>query len=148
MTTNSMAISYGTEVQSVPKGAVVLVGRFLFGMIFIASGFSHFSKEVIGFAASQGVPLASLAVPFSGIMAMLGGLSILLGYRAELGAWLIVIFLLPVTFMMHNFWAVADPIAAQDQMAHFMKNMSMLGAALFISQVGTGPLSLDARRSR
>src|SRR2546422_7230278 len=68
-----------------------------------------------------------------------------LHYKAEWGAWLIVLFLVPVTFMMHNFWTVSDPAVAQDQMAHFMKNLALIGSALFISYFGAGPLSLDAR---
>jgi putative oxidoreductase len=94
------------------------------------------------------VPLASIAVPLSGVVAIVGGLSILLGYRAKLGAWLIVLFLIPVTLMLHKFWTVSDPMMAQIQMILFMKNVSMLGGALLISQFGAGPFSLDARRSR
>jgi putative oxidoreductase len=71
-----------------------------------------------------------------------------LGYRAKLGAWLIVLFLIPVTLMLHKFWLVTDPMMAQIQMILFMKNVSMLGGALLISQFGAGPFSLDARRSR
>jgi putative oxidoreductase len=56
------------------------------------------------------------------------------------------VFLIPVTLAMHNFWAVKDPMTAQIQMAMFVKNMSMLGGALLISQFGAGPLSLDAKR--
>jgi putative oxidoreductase len=81
------------------------------------------------------------------VIAVVGGLSVLLGYRARLGAWLIVLFLIAVT-PLHNFWAVHDPMMAQIQMAMFMKNISMLGGALLISQFGAGPLSLDAQRSR
>jgi putative oxidoreductase len=94
------------------------------------------------------VPLASIAVPLSGVLSIAGGLSILLGYRAKLGAWLIVLFLVPVTVMMHKFWLVQDPMMAQIQMILFMKNVAMLGGALLISQLGAGPFSLDARRSR
>jgi putative oxidoreductase len=92
--------------------------------------------------------LASVAVPLSGVVAIAGGLSILLGYRAKLGAWLIVLFLVPVSLMMHKFWAVTDPMMAQIQMILFMKNVSMLGGALLITQFGAGPFSQDARRSR
>jgi putative oxidoreductase len=118
----------------------------LFALIFVMSGPRHFMSQMIAYAASQGVPLASIAVPFSGALAFIGGLSILLGYRAKLGAWLIVIFLAGVTPMMHNFWAVSDPMMQQMQMVMFMKNLSMAGAALLITQVGSGPWSLDARR--
>jgi putative oxidoreductase len=105
----------------------------------------HFSRQTIAYAASQGVPLASIAVPLSGVLALAGGLSILLGYRAKIGAWLLILFLAAVTPMMHNFWTVADPMMHQMQFIMFMKNLSMLGGALFISQSGAGPWSLDAR---
>jgi putative oxidoreductase len=74
-------------------------------------------------------------VPISGLMAIIGGLSVAFGYQARWGAWLLVLFLVPVTLSMHNFWAEKDPIMFQIQFAMFMKNVSLLGAALFISQV-------------
>jgi putative oxidoreductase len=123
-------------------GWVGLVGRILYGAIFIMSGPNHFRSEIIGYAAAQGVPLASIAVPLSGVIACLGGLSIALGYRPRLGAWLIILFLVPVTLMMHRFWGLSDPQAAMVQQAMFMKNLTILGAALLITQVGTGRLSL------
>jgi putative oxidoreductase len=92
----------------------------------------------------MGVPFASLAVPLSGLLAFAGGLSILLGFKARVGAWLIVLFLVPVTVMMHNFWAIGDPGAAQMQMVMFMKNVAILGGALMITYFGAGPVSVDA----
>jgi putative oxidoreductase len=124
---------------------VTLAGRILFSVIFIMSGFLHFSQQEIAYAALSGVPWAGLLVPASGVLALAGGLSILLGYKAKIGAWLVVLFLVPVTLMMHNFWAVKDPMMAQMQMAMFLKNVTMLGGALLISQFGAGALSLDAR---
>src|SRR6266568_2324874 len=143
MAAGTATIPYGVETRTIPKGVVVLLGRLLFVLIFLMAGPNHFSKQTIAFAASQGVPLASIAVPLSGVLALAGGLSILLGYRAKLGAWLIALFLVPVTLMMHKFWTVQDPMMAQIQMILFMKNVSMLGGALLISQFGAGPFSLD-----
>jgi putative oxidoreductase len=148
MATNSIAISKNVEATSFWQGAVVVLGRFFFALIFLLAGANHFNKQTIGYAASQGVPLASILVPLSGVVAIAGGLSILLGYHAKLGALLIVLFLIPVSFMMHKFWTVTDPMMAQIQMILFMKNVSMLGGALLISQFGAGSFSLDARRSR
>jgi len=125
---------------------LVLLGRVLYVAIFILAAPGHFSAGTIGYAASHGVPLASIAVPLSGMIALAGGLSILLGYRARWGAWLIVLFMVPVTVMMHNFWAVTDRNAAEMQQIMFMKNLSMLGAALMIAHFGSGPLSLDDRK--
>jgi len=123
----------------------LLAGRILFSIIFIMSSFGHFSEQTIGYAASKGVPAAGVLVPLSGIIELLGGLSIVLGYKIKWGAWLIVLFLLPVTFMLHNFWTISDPMAQQMDMAAFMKNISMIGAALIIAYHGAGPLSLDNR---
>jgi putative oxidoreductase len=127
-------------------GPLALLGRLFFALIFLMAGPNHFSSQTIAYAASQGVPLASIAVPFSGVLAIVGGLSILLGYRARIGAWLIVLFLVGVTPMLHRFWTVPDPMMHQMQMIMFMKNAAMLGGALLITQFGSGPWSLDSRR--
>jgi putative oxidoreductase len=148
MATNSIAISKDVEAITSWQGAVIVLGRFFFALIFLMAGANHFSRQSIMYAVSAGVPLASIAVPLSGMLAIAGGLSILLGYHAKLGAWLIALFLVPVTIIMHKFWLVGDPMMAQIQMILFMKNVSMLGGALLISQFGAGSLSLDARRSR
>jgi putative oxidoreductase len=128
------------------SGPIVFLGRLFFVLIFLFAGPRNFLRQTIGFAASQGVPLASIAVPFSGALAIVGALSILLGYRGKIGAWLLILFLVGVTPMMHKFWAATDPMTYQIQLVMFMKNLSMAGGALLISQFGTGPWSLDARR--
>lgn len=133
------------ESASSTQGLITFLGRLCFSLIFVMSGPRHFMSQTIAYAASQGVPMASIAVPFSGILALLGGFSILLGYRAKIGAWLIVLFLVGVTPMMHNFWAVADPMGKQIQMIMFFKNVSMLGGGLLITQLGSGAWSLDRR---
>lgn len=135
-----------TPQASALSAPLVLLGRLFFALIFVVAGANHFSSQTIAYAASQGVPVASIAVPLAGVLALLGGLSILLGYRARLGAWLIALFLVGVTPMLHNFWVVTDPMMRQMQMIMFMKNVSMLGGALLISQFGAGPWSLDARK--
>jgi putative oxidoreductase len=124
---------------------VVLMGRILYAAIFVMAGPGHFTAGTISYAAHQGVPMASIAVPLSGLIALVGGMSILVGYFARYGAWLIVVFLVPVTIMMHKFWGIPNPSVAQIQQILFMKNLSMLGAALLIAHFGSGPFSLDNR---
>jgi hypothetical protein len=75
MAAASTAIPYPVENTSVAKGAVVLLGRLLFAAIFLMAGPKHFTKQAIGYATSQGVPLASIMVPISGLFAIAGGLS-------------------------------------------------------------------------
>ena len=122
----------------------VLAGRQLFSLIFILSSARHFSSQTIASAAAHGVPLPDLLVPLSGIIALLGGLSILFGFQTRIGAWLLVIFLIPVTLMMHNFWSASDPMTRQIERAMCLKNVAMLGGALVITYCGADPLSLDA----
>lgn len=121
----------------------VLLGRICYAAIFIKAGPGHFTAQTIAFAARKGVLLAGVSVPLSGIVAILGGLSIAAGYRAKWGGWLLVLFLVPVTLAIHNFWAIADPAAAHLQEIMFMKNLSLLGAALLITHFGSGPWSCD-----
>jgi putative oxidoreductase len=122
----------------------VLFGRILFAFIFIMAAPEHFTSETIQYAAAAGVPFASIAVPLSGVMALLGGLSVAIGYKAKWGALLLFLFLIPVTIMMHNFWAVQDQMMAKIQSAMFFKNAALAGTALLISYFGAGPLSVDA----
>ncbi len=127
---------------------IPLIGRTLFSLIFLMTIMGHFSAGAIGYATSAGVPMASFLVPLSGVVAFLGALSIILGYKAKIGAWLIALFLIPVTFMMHKFWTITDPMMMQMQMSIFMKNISILGGALMIAYFGAGPMSLDARTKK
>ena len=126
----------------------VLAGRQLFSIIFIIASARHFNPEVIESAARHGVPMPEVLVPLSGMIALVGGLSVLLGFQTRIGAGLLVIFLVPVTVMMHNFWVSTDPLMRQIEQANFLKNLTMLGGALVISYFGAGPLSLDALLSR
>jgi putative oxidoreductase len=120
-----------------------LTARVLFSMIFLMAGLSHFSAATIGYAAYQGVPLANVLVPISGVIAIAGALSIILGYKIKIGSLLIVLFLVPVSFAMHPFWKATDPMTQQIQMSMFMKNISMIGGALFFFVQGAGAYSLD-----
>ena len=122
-----------------------LAGRLLFSLIFLLSGPTLFSAGSAGYAASQGVPLASVLVPVSGVLSLVGALSIILGYKTRLGAAMIIVFLVPVTFVFHHFWTVADPGARQNDMIEFLKNMSMLGGAFILLINGAGAYSLDSR---
>lgn len=122
---------------------VFLLGRVLFSVVFIVKAVEHFSIGLMGEASSMGVPMVNVIVPIWGILAFFGGLSILLGYHAKVGGWLIVIFLIPVTFYMHPFWMADTTVIKGMQSYCFWKNLSLIGAALMIASFGAGPLSLS-----
>jgi len=123
--------------------ALVPIGRALFSLIFIASVFGDFSRAAVESAAAHGVPFPQVLAPLSGILALAGGLSVLLGYHARFGAFLLLLFLVPVTLVMHRFWGLSDPHVAALQRVMFLKNLSMIGGALVLMYYGSGPMSLD-----
>jgi len=118
-------------------------------MIFLFSGLGHFTQteQMAQYASSKKVPAPKLGVIVTGIMLMLGGLSVLLGAYVEIGALLIVVFLVPTSFLMHNFWTIKDPMMKQNDMIMFMKNMALTGAAILIwylyKVVPNVPLSIN-----
>jgi putative oxidoreductase len=112
---------------------VLLIGRILFGMIFVMSGISvHFKRESVEFARAYRAPAPELLVPLSGVAIIAGGLSVILGVWADLGALVLIAFLIPIAFIMHAFWRESDEQMQQIQMAQFLKNISMAGGALIV----------------
>ncbi len=114
--------------------SVLLVGRILFALIFINSGIAHLTKTaaMTGYAQYKKLPAAKLGVIISGVMILVGGLYIALGFYADLGALLIAIFLVPTLYFFQNFWTEKDATAKQTAMTGFFKDLALLGAALFI----------------
>jgi putative oxidoreductase len=117
--------------------SLLAAGRALFTLIFITAAPRHFTGEGIHHAAQLGVPLAFILVPISGLMSAVGGLSVATGFKVRWGAWILFLFLLPVTGMMHAFWKLTDPVEIHIQQAMFAKNLSLLGAALILTQLGS-----------
>lgn len=126
---------------------LVPIGRAAFALAFVAFTPADFTPQGVAWAAQQGVPWPHVLVPLAGLIGLAGGLSVMLGYRARVGAWLLILFLVPVTGMMHNFWAIKDPMMAQMQAGFFVANLSRIGGALLIVYFGAGPFSIDARRT-
>jgi uncharacterized membrane protein YphA (DoxX/SURF4 family) len=83
-----------------------------------------------GYAKAKGTPSAKLAILGTGVLLVLGGASILLGYHPTIGTGLLIVFLLGVTFKIHNFWTISDPQARMNEQVHFGKNIAMIGFLL------------------
>jgi uncharacterized membrane protein YphA (DoxX/SURF4 family) len=111
---------------------VLIIGRVLFALMLVTGGLNHFTKAeaMAGYAAHKGVPQPKLANLVSGLMLFLGGVSIILGVWADLGALLAAAVLLAMAVMMHDFWTATDPQAKQMETISFFKNVSMAGGAL------------------
>lgn len=113
---------------------VFLIARIVFSIMFVMSGINHITKanDMTGYAQFKGVPSPKLAVIGSGVVMGLGGLSVILGVYADLGAIVLAAILLLMAVKMHNFWTLEDAQAKQADMIGFLKNISMAGGALFM----------------
>lgn len=111
---------------------LVLIGRILFTILFLSSAFGHLTQSaaMAQYTAARGVPAARLAVLGSGVLILIGGLMVLLGIWHDLGALLLVIFLVPTAVLMHGFWKETDPQTRQLEMISFLKDLALAGAAL------------------
>ena len=119
------------------QSTIFLMGRFLLGGFFLYSGYNHFKgiAMMTGYVQSKGIPMPKIAVALTGLLLLIGGLSILLGMYPTIGAVSLVLFLLPTTLMMHAFWKVEDPMARMGERVNFTKNMALLGAALLMLSI-------------
>jgi putative oxidoreductase len=115
---------------------VFLIGRILFGTLFIISGLTaHLGEGGRAgqeYARSLGAPAPHILVPLSGVAIITGGLMIIFGVWADLGSILIIGFLVSITPIMHAFWKIEDQQMRQIQSAMFFKNVALLGAAIII----------------
>jgi putative oxidoreductase len=126
---------------------VPLAGRLLISAIFIFSGLNKLGAHaaMAGFAATKGLPAADLAIWLAAAVEILAGLSVLLGFHARIGAWLLFLFLIPTSVVFHNFWAMQG-MEKMDNQAHFFKNVAIMGGLLFVATFGAGAYSIDAAR--
>jgi putative oxidoreductase len=116
--------------------ALFLVGRILLGGYFLYNGINHFMNVgfMAGYAGSKGVPLPEVAVLGSGLLLLIAGASILLGLYPKVGIACAALFLIGVTPMMHNFWAL-PPDQRMGDMVNFTKNFALLGATLMLAAI-------------
>jgi putative oxidoreductase len=120
-----------------------LIARIALALIFLRAGINH----AMGFSGfvdmiGQTLPLAPLLAIGTIVFQLLGALSLILGYKVNIGATLLIIFLVPTTVIFHNF--IADP----SQINAFLKNLGLIGGLLLVIYAGAGALSLDAAQSR
>lgn len=120
--------------------ALFLIGRILFGGFFLMNAYNHLmhTANLAGYAKSKNVPYPREATILSGLLLLIGGLTVVLGVAQELGLWALILFLIPTTFMMHAFWKEEDPDQKMAQRIQFMKNMAILGAVIMFAALNTG----------
>jgi putative oxidoreductase len=126
---------------------LTLIARILLAAIFITAGLSKIGgfEGTVGYIASKGLPFAGLIAALTIVVEVLGGIAIVVGYKARVAGLILAIFTILAAIIFHNFWdAPADQAYVQNIM--FMKNMSMAGGLLLLTVFGAGGLSFDAKK--
>jgi len=128
---------------------VSLAGRIFLSVIFLLSGVNKLFafKMYTGWATGAHLPLPSVAIAIAAAIEILGGLAILIGFQTKLAAWVVFLYLIPTTFLFHNFWTM-DGMQRIDNQVHFLKNVAILGGLLLLAANGPGGASVDTSRSR
>lgn len=134
------------QLSTASQGVVTLFGRILLGVIFLLSGIGKIGgfAGVAGYMASKGLPAAQLLLVLTIIVEIGGGLSLILGWGARIGAIVLALFVLAAGLIFHQFWA-ADAATQANQFNHFMKNIAIMGGMLYVFTFGAGPYSVDGR---
>lgn len=122
------------------------IGRILLAAIFLLSGINKIGgfEGTAGWMAAKGLPMVQVLLAITIAIEIGAALMIIAGYKARLGATALLLWMIPVTFIFHNFWAV-PPEEQQLQMIMFLKNLGLMGGMLYIMAFGAGPMSLDKR---
>jgi putative oxidoreductase len=128
------------------RAPLTVLGRLLLSTIFLMSAVGnkipHFS-DMAKVMESVGVPAPQFMLAGAIVFLVVGSLSVIAGFKARIGAGLLLTFLVLASYYFHPFWHLEGQ-AQQEQMIQFMKNLSMMGAMLFIVANGSGPMSLDS----
>jgi uncharacterized membrane protein YphA (DoxX/SURF4 family) len=113
---------------------LAVLGYIIFGGYFIYSGFNHFRnlEMLTGYAKSKHVMMPRAAVAITGVLMMIGGFLILTRLSVPVGSILVLIFLIPTTYQLHQFWKIADPAARMTESIHFSKNVALIAALLIL----------------
>ena len=128
-----------TDDITITSPAIGIIARILFTLIFFLSGITHFtSMESYINLMPAPIPWRAFWVAISGLVELAGAVMILFNYRPRLGAWLIVIFLVPVTIVVHGtaMLTLPDPLMRAINVSMFLKGLAMIACALFITQFG------------
>jgi putative oxidoreductase len=129
-------------------GVASLIGRILISVMFLWSGIAKVAafSMMTGYAQAKGLPLPAAGIATAAAIEILCGLAVLTGFQTKLASWALFVYLIPVTLLFHNFWAVqgADRMDAQ---VHFLKNVAIMGGLLILAASGAGGYSFDAARA-
>jgi len=138
-----------TESEQQQSVLLPFFGRIFMSVIFIVSGFSKIVgyNAAVDYAKAHHTPMATGAISAAILVELIGGMMILLGFRTRLAAIIVCLFLVPTTFIFHNFWAYSGA-DAQAMLIHFLKNLAIAGGLLMLAGYPHQPFSIDGALAR
>ena len=119
-----------------------LAARICLALIFLNAGINHVTgfPGFVDTIASKGIPIPPVLLAIGSIVCLLGGaISLLLGFQTKIGAWLLIVFLVPTTLLFHP---------PPTDLSGFLKNLALIGGLLFAIEYGPGLMSIDGQKSR
>jgi putative oxidoreductase len=127
-----------------PKMYAPLLGRILIAFIFLQSGFDKVLNynKALGLMAARGVPEPQILLPLAIAVLFIGGIMVLVGWKARWGALALIVFMIPATLYFHGYWSYPEALQL-NQFHHFVKNLAIIGALLMLLGMGSGALSVD-----
>jgi len=133
-------------MQTSPIQYLAPVGRILLSLIFLASAAGKITdwQQPTQMMSDRGLPAVNVLLSVAVALEIIGGVSVLLGLYARFGALALLAFLIPVSVIMHNFWALEEGPERMGEMINFMKNVSIMGGATMVLALGAGPCSIDS----
>lgn len=130
------------------QGFSVLVARILLALMFVLAGIGKLGglEGTAGFIASKGLPMPMVLAAATGVLEVVAGVMLIVGWQARWAALALALFTLVASVIFHNYWAMPAEQQMMQQLM-FMKNLAVTGGLLAIFGFGAGALSLDARRA-
>jgi putative oxidoreductase len=123
---------------------MALLGRILLATLFIWSGWGKLIgfSDTAGFIGSQGLPMPQVLAAIAVAVELGGGILLLIGLKARWVALALVVFLIVITPIFHNYWD-APAAQARLQEINFMKNIAIMGGMFMVAAFGPGRFSID-----
>lgn len=137
-------------MNSQVTAVVSVLGRVMLATIFLLSAVGNKIPNfqgVAGYMASEGVPAPQVMLAGAIVFLIVGSLSVVTGYKIRIGASLLLVFLILATYFFHDFWTM-DGADREAQMIQFMKNLSLMGAMVFLIANGPGAGSLEQKLAK
>ncbi|NWF45494.1 DoxX family protein [Hydrogenophaga sp. D2P1] len=130
------------------QNPLALLSRLLLAALFLPAGIGKITgfAGTVGYIASVGLPIPTVAAAVAMAVEVLGGLALIVGFGTRWAALALALFTLGASFFFHNYWAMPAEQQMMQQLM-FMKNIGVTGGLLALAAFGAGAFSLDARRS-